>query len=51
MPELIPSSLQVYIRAARLPEPENNGVSCLKIPVDRFWRTGDHLCNLNITFA
>lgn len=36
MPELILPSLQVNIRAGRPPEPEDNGTSYLKIPVDRF---------------
>jgi len=35
MPELILPSLQVNIRGGRLPEPEDNGTSYLKIPVDR----------------
>jgi glyoxylase-like metal-dependent hydrolase (beta-lactamase superfamily II) len=35
MPALILHSLQVNIRAGRLPEPESNGVRYLKIPLDR----------------
>jgi glyoxylase-like metal-dependent hydrolase (beta-lactamase superfamily II) len=35
MPALILPSLQVNIRAGELPEPESNGVSYLKIPLDR----------------
>jgi glyoxylase-like metal-dependent hydrolase (beta-lactamase superfamily II) len=34
MPRLILPSIQVNIRAGRLPEPEANGVSYLKIPLD-----------------
>ncbi|MEW6270902.1 MAG: MBL fold metallo-hydrolase [Thermodesulfobacteriota bacterium] len=34
MPALILPSLQVNIRAGELPEPESNGVSYLKIPLD-----------------
>lgn len=34
-PELFLAALQVNIRAGRLPEPESNGISYLKIPVDR----------------
>jgi glyoxylase-like metal-dependent hydrolase (beta-lactamase superfamily II) len=34
MPKLILQSLQVNIRAGRLPEPENNGKRYLKIPLD-----------------
>lgn len=34
MPRLILPSLQVNIRAGRLPPPEENGVSYLKLPVD-----------------
>ncbi|HXG18111.1 MAG TPA: MBL fold metallo-hydrolase [Methylomirabilota bacterium] len=36
MPALILPSIQVNIRAGRLPEPERNGVSYLKIPVNLF---------------
>jgi glyoxylase-like metal-dependent hydrolase (beta-lactamase superfamily II) len=36
MPALILSSLQVNIRGGRLPEPENNGVAYLKIPLNVF---------------
>ena len=35
-PLLLLASLQVNIRAGELPEPEGNGVSYLKIPLDRF---------------
>jgi glyoxylase-like metal-dependent hydrolase (beta-lactamase superfamily II) len=35
MPRLILPSIQVNIRAGRLPEPESNGVRYLKIPLDR----------------
>jgi len=35
MPELILPSIQVNIRAGRFPDPEDNGVTYLKIPVDR----------------
>jgi len=34
MPRLILPSLQVNIRAGRLPEPEDNGVAYLRIPLD-----------------
>ena len=34
MPVLILPSLQVNIRAGRLPEPESNGVSYLKLPLN-----------------
>jgi glyoxylase-like metal-dependent hydrolase (beta-lactamase superfamily II) len=37
-PALILPSLQVNIRAGELPEPEPNGVSYLKIPLDRLGR-------------
>lgn len=36
MPRLILPSLQVNIRGGRLPEPEANGVSYLKLPLDAF---------------
>ena len=36
LPKLILPSLQVNIRAGRLPEPEENGESYLKIPLNRF---------------
>jgi glyoxylase-like metal-dependent hydrolase (beta-lactamase superfamily II) len=36
MPRLILPSLQVNIRAGRLPEPEPNGTSYLKIPLNQF---------------
>ena len=35
MPTLILPSVQVNIRAGRLPPPEGNGVSYLKIPLDQ----------------
>jgi len=35
MPTLILPSVQVNIRAGAMPPPEDNGVSYLKIPVDR----------------
>ena len=35
MPDLIMPSVQVNIRGGRLPEPEDNGVSYIKIPVNR----------------
>jgi hypothetical protein len=35
MPRLILPSIQVNIRAGQLPPPEDNGVSYLKIPVNR----------------
>jgi hypothetical protein len=34
MPKLIIPSLQVNMRAGRMPEPEDNGVSYLKVPVN-----------------
>ena len=34
MPTLILPSVQVNIRGGRLPEPEDNGVSYIKIPVN-----------------
>ena len=39
-PGLLLDALQVNIRGGRLPEPEANGVSYLKIPVNRFQDTG-----------
>ena len=36
MPRLILPSLQVNLRAGRLPEPEENGVRYLKLPLDQF---------------
>jgi glyoxylase-like metal-dependent hydrolase (beta-lactamase superfamily II) len=36
MPRLILPSLQVNIRAGHLPEPEDNGVRYLKLPLNRF---------------
>jgi hypothetical protein len=35
MPTLLLPAVQVNIRAGRLPEPEDNGVRYLKLPVDR----------------
>jgi hypothetical protein len=34
MPKLIVPSIQVNIRAGDMPDPEGNGVSYLKVPVD-----------------
>lgn len=46
MPRLILQSLQVNIRAGRLPEPESNGTRYLKIPLDAFakvpWTKGNN---------
>ena len=36
MPELLMQSVQVNIRAGKLPEPEDNGVRYLKIPINAF---------------
>lgn len=36
MPRLILPSIQVNMRGGRLPEPEDNGVSYLKLPLNRF---------------
>ncbi len=36
LPKLILPSLQVNIRAGRLPEPEGNGTAYIKIPLNRF---------------
>ena len=36
MPELITPSVQVNIRAGRLPEPEGNGRRYLRVPLDTF---------------
>jgi glyoxylase-like metal-dependent hydrolase (beta-lactamase superfamily II) len=36
MPALLLPSVQVNIRAGRLPEPEDNGMRYLKLPIDRF---------------
>lgn len=36
MPALLLPSVQVNIRAGQLPEPEDNGVRYLKLPLDRF---------------
>jgi glyoxylase-like metal-dependent hydrolase (beta-lactamase superfamily II) len=36
MPALLLPSVQVNIRAGRLPEPESNGVRYLKLPLDQF---------------
>jgi glyoxylase-like metal-dependent hydrolase (beta-lactamase superfamily II) len=35
MPRLLLPSIQVNIRAGRMPEPESDGVSYLKLPIDR----------------
>ena len=35
MPVLILPSIQVNVRAGKLPEPEGNGVSYLKIPLNK----------------
>jgi hypothetical protein len=35
MPKLILPSVQVNIRGGKLPEPEDNGVRYLKIPLDK----------------
>ena len=34
MPKLILPSIQVNVRAGHLPDPEDNGVRYLKIPLD-----------------
>ena len=39
-PALLLDALQVNIRGGRLPEPEDNGVSYLKIPFDQFRDSG-----------
>ena len=39
-PALLLDALQVNMRGGRLPEPEANGVSYLKIPLNRFQETG-----------
>ena len=36
MPNLILHALQVNIRGGRLPEPDGNGISYLRLPVNRF---------------
>ncbi len=36
MPMLLLPAVQVNVRAGRLPEPEDNGVRYLKLPIDRF---------------
>jgi glyoxylase-like metal-dependent hydrolase (beta-lactamase superfamily II) len=36
VPALLMAAIQVNIRAGRFPEPEKNGISYLKIPVDKF---------------
>lgn len=36
MPGLLLPSIQVNIRAGNMPEPEDNGVSYLKVPIDQF---------------
>jgi glyoxylase-like metal-dependent hydrolase (beta-lactamase superfamily II) len=40
LPGLLLDALQVNIRGGRLPEPEANGVSYLKIPLNQFRRVG-----------
>jgi hypothetical protein len=35
MPVLILPAIQVNVRAGKLPEPEGNGVSYLKIPLNK----------------
>ena len=35
MPTLILPAIQINLRAGRLPEPEDNGVRYLKLPLDR----------------
>lgn len=39
-PALLLDALQINIRGGRLPEPEANGISYLKIPLNRFRETG-----------
>ncbi len=39
MPALLIPAVQVNIRAGKLPAPENNGVSYLKIPIDQLGRS------------
>ena len=39
-PGLLLDALQVNIRGGRLPEPEANGISYLKVPLNRFQETG-----------
>jgi hypothetical protein len=34
MPRLIIPSIQVYMRAGRMPPPDDNGTTCLKVPVN-----------------
>ena len=36
MPALLLPAVQVNLRAGALPEPEDNGVRYLKLPLDRF---------------
>lgn len=36
VPKLLLPSIQVNIRAGKLPKPENNGISYIKIPVNKF---------------
>jgi len=36
MPKLILPAIQVNVRAGHLPEPEDNGIRYLKIPLDAF---------------
>ena len=40
LPALLLDALQVNMRGGRLSEPEANGVSYLKIPLNRFQETG-----------
>jgi hypothetical protein len=43
MPRLILPSIQVNMRAGRLPSPEANGIRYLKIPVDALaWGNDDY---------
>lgn len=35
MPKLIVPSIQVNMRAGNLPEPEDNGTSYIKVPINR----------------
>lgn len=39
-PALLLDALQINMRGGRLPEPEANGVSYLKIPLNQFRETG-----------
>jgi hypothetical protein len=38
MPRLILPSIQIDMRGGRMPEPDDNGVSYLKLPINRFER-------------